>query len=72
MKIEDVQVVNLRFDYPGGTGFRYAGGRSRVGSPRSFSSRPTAAPRGIGAAYSHPDLVKVIVEQHLAPHLDRP
>ena len=24
---------------------------------------------GVGAAYSHPDLVKTIIEQHLAPHL---
>ena len=34
MKIERIEVVNLRFDYPGGTGFRYAGGTvtSRVTS----------------------------------------
>ena len=37
MKIERIEVVNLRFDYPGGTGFRYAGGTvtSRVTSNSS-------------------------------------
>jgi D-galactarolactone cycloisomerase len=69
MKIERVEVLNLHFDYPGGTGFRYAGGTvtSRVSSLlRVHTDGPHT---GIGAAYSHPDLVKLIVERHLAPHL---
>ena len=69
MKIEHVEVLNLHFDYPGGTGFRYAGGTvtSRVTSlVRVYTDGPHV---GIGAAYSHPDLVKLIVERHLAPHL---
>ena len=69
MKIEHVEVLNLHFDYPGGAGFRYAGG--------TVSSRVTSLVRvhtdgphtGIGAVYSHPDLVKLIVERHLGPHL---
>ena len=69
MKIEHVEVLNLHFDYPGGVGFRYAGG--------TVTSRVTSLVRvhtdgrstGIGAAYSHPDLVKLIIERHLAPHL---
>jgi D-galactarolactone cycloisomerase len=69
MKIEHVEVINLHFDYPDGTGFRYAGGTvtSRVTSlVRVHTDGPHS---GIGAAYSHPDLVKLIVEKHLAPHL---
>jgi D-galactarolactone cycloisomerase len=69
VRIERVEIVNLHFDYPGGTGFRYAGGTvtSRVTSlVRVHTDGPHT---GIGAAYSHPDLVKLIVECHLAPHL---
>jgi D-galactarolactone cycloisomerase len=69
MKIEHVEVINLHFDYPDGSGFRYAGGTvtSRVTSlVRVHTDGPHS---GIGAAYSHPDLVKLIVEKHLAPHL---
>jgi L-alanine-DL-glutamate epimerase-like enolase superfamily enzyme len=69
MRIERIEVLNLRFDYPGEAGFRYAGG--------AVTSRVTSLLRvhtdgrhiGIGAAYSHPDLVKLILERHLAPHL---
>jgi D-galactarolactone cycloisomerase len=69
MKIEQIEVLNLLFDYPGRSGYRYAGG--------TVTSRVTSLIRihtdkqhtGIGAAYSHPDLVKLIVERHLAPHL---
>ena len=69
MRIEQVEAVNLHFDYPGGSGFRYAGGTvtSRV---TTLVFVHTDGPHtGIGAAYSHPDLVKLILERHLAPHL---
>ncbi|MDQ6709886.1 MAG: mandelate racemase/muconate lactonizing enzyme family protein [Candidatus Dormibacteraeota bacterium] len=69
MRIEDVEVINLRFDYPTGNGFRYAGG--------TVTSRVTSLVRvhtdsglvGLGAAYSHPDLVRVIIEGNLRSHL---
>jgi D-galactarolactone cycloisomerase len=69
VRIQDIHVANLRFDYPDGKGFRYAGGRvtSRVTSLVLVDTDSGA--RGYGAAYSHPDLVKVIIEQHLAPHV---
>ncbi len=69
MKIEAVTVRNLHFDYPGAEGFRYAGGvvTSRVTSLVEIST--DAGLTGIGAAYSHPDLVRLIIERHLAPHL---
>src|SRR5690349_7265197 len=69
MRIAGVEVVNLRFDYPNGVGFRYAGGlvTSRVTSLVRVET--DSGHVGLGAAYSHPDLVKLIVERHLAPHL---
>jgi D-galactarolactone cycloisomerase len=69
VKIEHVEAINLRFGYPEGAGFRYAGGQvtSRVTTIiRVHTDGPEI---GIGAAYSHPDLVKLIVERNLAPHL---
>jgi D-galactarolactone cycloisomerase len=69
MKIEDVEVLNLRFQYPPGTDLQYAGG--------SITGRVTSLLRvstdngltGLGSAYSHPDVVRLVVERHLRPHL---
>jgi L-alanine-DL-glutamate epimerase-like enolase superfamily enzyme len=65
MKIEEIEVINLHFDYPHRRGFRYAGGL--------VTSRTTSLIRviadngmvGLGAAYSYPDIVRVIIGHHL-------
>jgi len=69
MRIEDVEVITLRFDYPGGQGFRYAGGvvTSRVTSLVRIQT--DSGLTGLGAAYSHPDLVRLIIEGNLRAHL---
>jgi D-galactarolactone cycloisomerase len=69
VRIEDVEVITLRFDYPHGQGFRYAGGlvTSRVTS--LVRVRTDSGLVGLGAAYSHPDLVRVIIEGNLRAHL---
>lgn len=69
MRIEDVEVITLRFEYPPGQGFVYAGGlvTSRVTS--LVRIRTDADLVGLGAAYSHPDLVRVIIEGNLRAHL---
>ena len=69
MRIEDVEVITLRFDYPSGQGFRYAGGTvtSRVTS--LVRVRTDSGLIGLGAAYSHPDLVRIIIEGNLRAHL---
>lgn len=69
MRIDDIKVFNLYMEYPGRQGFRYAGGlvTSRVTSLIRVTS--DSGETGWGAAYSYPDLVRVIVEKHLAPHL---
>jgi len=69
VRIEDVEVITLRFDYPSGQGFRYAGGTvtSRVTS--LVRVRTDSGLIGLGAAYSHPDLVRIIIEGNLRAHL---
>jgi D-galactarolactone cycloisomerase len=69
VRIDDVEVITLRFDYPSGGGFRYAGGvvTSRVTS--LVRVRTDSGLVGLGAAYSHPDLVRIIIEGNLRAHL---
>lgn len=69
MRIEDIEVLNLRFEYPEGKGFQYAGGvvTGRVTTLVRVSA--DTGINGLGAAYSHPDLVRLILEHHLRPHL---
>lgn len=69
MRIADVEVINLHFNYPGQRGFRYAGGlvTSRTTSLILVTTEDDTV--GIGAAYSYPDIVRIIVEHHLRPHL---
>lgn len=69
MRIENVEVINLRFEYPKGGGFRYAGGRvtARVTSLVRVTTNTGLV--GLGAAYSHPDLVRLIIEGNLRAHL---
>ncbi len=69
MKITGIEVLNLRHVYPEGEGFVYAGGRVTARVTSLVLVRTDVGETGIGAAYSHPDLVKLIIEKHLAPHL---
>jgi D-galactarolactone cycloisomerase len=69
VKIEDVEVINLRFEYPSGGGFLYAGGRVTARVTSLVLVHADNGEIGIGAAYSHPDLVRVIVEGNLRAHL---
>lgn len=69
MKIDHIEVINLRYEIPSGQGGAYSGGRltGRLTSlVRVFTSDGSV---GLGAAYSHPDLVRVIIEHHLTPFL---
>ena len=69
MKIRDVEVVNLRFEYARERRFRYAGGvcTGRVTSLVLVKTDEDLV--GTGSVYSHPDLVRTIVEDHLGPAL---
>ncbi len=69
MKIDDIEVIHLSYQIPADRHFAYAGGR--------ITARVTSLVRvltddgliGWGSAYSHPALVRVIVEEHLKPFL---
>ncbi len=69
MRIEDVEVINLRFAYPEGGGFRYAGGTVTARVTSIVLVHTDTRHVGIGAAYSHPDLVRTIIEGNLRDHL---
>jgi D-galactarolactone cycloisomerase len=69
LKIDDVEVINLRFEYPRDGGFLYAGGRVTARVTSLILIRTDTGETGIGAAYSHPDLIRVIVEGNLRAHL---
>jgi D-galactarolactone cycloisomerase len=69
VRIEDVEVVNLHFTYPGGIGFAYAGGRVTARVTSLVLIHTDTGETGIGAAYSHPDLVRTIVEGNFRAHL---
>jgi D-galactarolactone cycloisomerase len=69
MRIEDVEVINLRFAYPEGGGFTYAGGRVTARVTSLVLVHTDTDHTGIGAAYSHPDLVRTIVEGNFRAHL---
>lgn len=69
MRIDQVDVFNLYMEYPDRCGFRYAGG---LVTSRCTSLIRVTADTGLtgwGAAYSYPALVRIIVENHLGPHL---
>ena len=69
MRIEDVEVINLRFEYPQHGGFLYAGGRVTARVTSLVLIHTDTGETGIGAAYSHPDLIRTIVEGNFRAHL---
>jgi D-galactarolactone cycloisomerase len=69
VRIERVEVLKLRFEYPEGKGFRYAGGMVTGRVTTLVKVLTAEGITGVGAAYSHPDLVQMIIERHLGPHL---
>ncbi len=69
MKITGIEVINLLFSYPKGQGFRYAGGVATGRVTSLVRVMIDDGTTGLGAAYSHPELVRTIIEGHLKPHL---
>jgi hypothetical protein len=68
MRIDAIEVFNLRYELPVHAGFRYSGGRL-TGRVTSLVKVSADGLIGCGAAYSHPDLVRVVIEIHLKPLL---
>ena len=65
MKITNIEVTNLRFTYLPGQQFRYAGGTCTGRLSSLIRVSTDEGIEGIGSVYSHPDLVRMIVEQQL-------
>ncbi len=69
MRIADIEVTTLLFEYPKPYGFRYAGGACTHRTANLVQVRTECGRTGIGSVYSHPDLVRTVIEQQLAPSL---
>ena len=69
MQIRDIEVINLRFEYPPDRRFRYAGGTCTGRVTSLIRVHTDSDLVGLGSVYSHPDLVRLIVEGQLRPAL---
>ena len=69
MRIDNIEVFNLRYEVPLDAGFSYGGGRLTARVTSIVKVTATNGMVGWGAAYSHPSLVRVIIESHLKPFL---
>ena len=67
MRIDHLETITLRFEYV--DGFRYAGGQCTARVTSLVLVHTDSGHVGIGAAYSHPGLVHLIVQEQLAPLL---
>lgn len=67
MRIDHLETITLRFEYV--DGFRYAGGQCTARVTSLVLVHTDSEHVGIGAAYSHPGLVHLIVQEQLAPLL---
>lgn len=69
MKIQKIEVITLRFEYPSGKGFHCAGGYCTARTSSLVRVHTDEGVSGLGSVYSHPDLVRVVIEGQLAPML---
>ncbi len=69
MKIDRIEAINLRFEYPGGYGFQGAGGVCTARLTTLVLVHTDSGQVGIGSTYSNPALVYLIVRDQLDPLL---
>lgn len=69
MKIDHLDVINLRHEYPAERRFTYAGGTCTGRLTSLILVHTDDGHVGIGSAYSHPGLVYLIVKDQLEPLL---
>lgn len=69
MRIDAVEVANLYFRYPDDQLHQCAEGHMGARVTSLVFIKLDSGLTGVGSAYSHPELVRVIVEGHLAPFL---
>jgi D-galactarolactone cycloisomerase len=69
MKIDRLEVINLRHEYSAERRFVYAGGTCTGRLSSLILVHTDTGQVGIGSAYSHPSLVALVVKQQLEPLL---
>jgi D-galactarolactone cycloisomerase len=69
MRIASIEVVNLHYKYPDDQVHTSAEGHMGHRLTSLVFIELDNGLRGVGSAYSHPDIIRVIVEDHLAPLL---
>jgi D-galactarolactone cycloisomerase len=69
MKIDHIEVVTLRFEYPEAQRFRYAGGTCTARVTTLIRVFTDTGHVGVGSVYSHPGLVALILKDQLEPLL---
>src|SRR5437762_2373025 len=69
MKIDRIEVINLKHDYPNRNGFRYAGGVCTSRVTTLVLVHTDNGKTGYGSAYSHPALAEIIIKHQLEPLL---
>ena len=69
MTIRDIEVINLHYEYPDGKRFSYAGGVCTGRLTSLVKVYTDADIVGLGSVYSHPELVRTIIEGQLRPLL---
>ena len=63
MKIDRIECINLLFEYPLRRGFESSGGITTSRVTSLVLVHTDQGKTGIGSAYSHPALVRVVVDQ---------
>lgn len=69
MKIEDIVATTLLFEYDESARFQYAGGVCTHRVTSLVQVFTDTGEVGVGSVYSHPDIVRLVIEGHLRPHL---
>ena len=69
MRIERVEPINLRYEYPNASGFQNAGGTCTARLTTLILIHTDTGHVGVGSVYSHPALVYLIVRDQLDPLL---
>ncbi len=69
MTIRDIEVINLQFEYAAGKRFSYAGGVCTGRLTSLVKVHTDSGLVGLGSVYSHPGLVRSIIEDQLRPLL---
>lgn len=69
MKIDRIETIHLRYQYPGRGGFDYAGGTCTARLTSLVRVHTDTGHVGTGSVYAHPGLVELVIVPQLAPLL---